>query len=46
MEPALVVDLLDEVGKVFSDVLESLERHRIDRFDLQSELCLNLGDGV
>lgn len=35
MEPALVVDLFDEVGKVFSDVLEGLEGHRIDRLDLQ-----------
>jgi hypothetical protein len=30
MEPAFVVDLLDEVGKMFSDVLEGFERHRID----------------
>ena len=35
MEPALVVDLLDEVGKVFSDVFEGFEGHRIDRLDLQ-----------
>ncbi|WOS67253.1 hypothetical protein SFGR64A_30485 (plasmid) [Sinorhizobium fredii GR64] len=35
MEPALVVDLLDEVGKVFGDVLEGFECHQIDRLDLQ-----------
>ena len=35
MEPALVVDHLDEVGKVLGDVLESFECHRVDRLDLQ-----------
>jgi hypothetical protein len=33
--PALVVDLLDEVGKVLDDVLEAFEGHRVDGFDLQ-----------
>ena len=35
MKPAIVVDLLDEAGKVFCDVLEGLEDHRVDRLDLQ-----------
>src|SRR5262245_29694565 len=35
MEPAFVVDLLDEVGKVLGDVLEAFEGHRVDGFDLQ-----------
>ena len=45
MEPALIVDLLDEVGKVLGDILESFERHRIDCLDLQ---CFHeaLGLGV
>ncbi|MET4690227.1 hypothetical protein ABIE76_001244 [Sinorhizobium fredii] len=30
MEPAFVADLFDEVGKVFGDVLEGFEGHRID----------------
>lgn len=29
MEPAVVVDVLDEAGKVFSDVVEGLESHRL-----------------
>lgn len=43
MEPALVVDLLDEVGKVFGDILERLEGHGIDTLDLQ---CLHEALGV
>ena len=43
--PAPVVDLLDEVGKVLGYVVESLEGHRIDRFDLQ-RLHEALGFGV
>src|SRR5690606_8483520 len=35
MKPAFVVDLLDEAGKMFDNVLECFEGHRIDRFDLQ-----------
>jgi len=35
MKPAIVVDLLDEAGKVFCDVLEGFEDHRVDRLDLQ-----------
>jgi hypothetical protein len=34
VEPTFVVDLLDKVGKVLSDVLEAFEGHRIDRLDL------------
>ena len=35
MWPALVVNLLDEVGKVFGDVLECLEGYRVNGLDLQ-----------
>lgn len=35
MEPAFVVDLLDEAGKVINDVVEGFEGHRVDRLDLQ-----------
>jgi hypothetical protein len=35
MKPAIVVDLLAEAGKLFCDVLEGFEDHRVDRLDLQ-----------
>ncbi|WP_167514817.1 hypothetical protein [Mesorhizobium intechi] len=35
MEPAFVLDLLDEAGKVINDVVEGFEGHRVDRLDLQ-----------
>jgi hypothetical protein len=35
MKPAIVVDLLDEAGKAFSDVLEGFEDHRVDCLDIQ-----------
>jgi hypothetical protein len=34
VEPALVLDLLDEVRKMFDDVLEVVEGHRIECLDL------------
>ena len=34
MEPAAVVDLVDEAWKVFGNVAEGLVGHWIDRFDL------------
>src|SRR4051794_21704771 len=45
MESAGVVDLLNEVGKVFSNVLEVLESHRVNRLDLQ-RLHEALGLGI
>src|SRR5262249_42962393 len=38
MEPAGVIDLVDEAGKVGGDVLEGLIGHRIDRLHLE---CLH-----
>lgn len=35
VEPALVVDLLDEVRKVVGNILEAVEGHGVDCFDLQ-----------
>ena len=35
MEPAFVVDLLEELRKVFDNILEGFENHRMDRLDLQ-----------
>lgn len=48
METALVVNLLDGVRKVFSDVVEALEGHWIDRLDFRvfmklSALALSYG---
>lgn len=34
IEPALVVDLLDEAGKVFGDALKGLQGHRINRLPM------------
>jgi hypothetical protein len=45
MEPAVVVDILDEVGKVFSDIVEGFENDRVNSFDLQ-RLHEALGLGV
>jgi len=45
MEPALIVDAVDEVRKVFGNVGESLERHWIDGLDLQG-LHEALGLGI
>lgn len=39
MQPASVGDLLDEVEKVLGDILEALESHRVDGFDLFPDLC-------
>ena len=38
MQAALIVNVVDEPGKLLGDVVEGLERHRIDRFDLE---CLH-----
>src|SRR5450755_129153 len=35
MEPSGIVDAVDELGKIFDDVGECLERHWIDALDLQ-----------
>ena len=48
MESVLVVDLLDKVRKLFSDVLEAFEGQRIDRLDFSvfmklSALALSYG---
>ena len=48
VEPALVVDLLDEVRKVVGNIVEAVEVHRIDRstfkvFMKLSALALSYG---
>src|SRR4051794_39068979 len=45
VEPARVVDLLDEAGKVVGNVVEGLECHWVDGFDLE-HLHEALGLGV
>jgi hypothetical protein len=46
LKPAIVVDLLDEAGKVFCDFLEGFEDHRVDRLDLQRLVKLILAGEV
>ena len=44
MESAFVVDLLDKVRKLFSDVLEAFEGQRIDRLDFS--VFMKLSDQI
>ena len=41
MQPPAVVDMVEEAGRVGSDVLEGLVSHRVDRFDLQRLMKLS-----